>query len=139
MPRKELTRRQMLGLALTSPLLAAIPKVRAAQRVESSSLDLRSFINAPSAVVPISDSVGVNEVKLERQWKGQLCRSRLTNHGRQPVRIKEVVLFDLARSFPPETSLYGEGFQMLSQTGGTLGQPIDLGNYTDARHYKMPI
>jgi alpha-galactosidase len=139
MPRKELTRRQMLGLALATPLLGAIPRVNATQRAKSSTLDLRSFISAPSAVVPIGDSVGVSEVKLERQWKGQLCRSRLTNHGRQPVRIKEVVLFDLALSFPPETSLYGEGFQMLSQTGGTLSQPIDLGNYTDAKHYKMPI
>ena len=27
---------------------------------------------------------------------------------------------------------------MLSQTGGTLGQPLDLGNYTDAKHYKLP-
>ncbi|HYJ45934.1 MAG TPA: glycoside hydrolase family 36 protein, partial [Pyrinomonadaceae bacterium] len=48
------------------------------------------------------------------------------------------VLFDLALPLPPETRLYGEGFQMLSQTGGTLGQPADLGNYTDAQHYKLP-
>lgn len=27
---------------------------------------------------------------------------------------------------------------MLSQTAGTLGQPVDLGNYTDAKHYKLP-
>ena len=27
---------------------------------------------------------------------------------------------------------------MLSQTGGTLGQASDLGNYTDAKHYKLP-
>src|SRR5687767_6448680 len=27
---------------------------------------------------------------------------------------------------------------MLTQTGGTLGQPSDLGNYTDAKHYKLP-
>src|SRR6185436_5143961 len=39
----------------------------------------------------------------------------------------------------PETRLYGEGFQMLSQTGGTLGKPADLGNYTDAKHYKLPV
>ena len=26
---------------------------------------------------------------------------------------------------------------MLTQTGGTLGQPIDLGNYTDPKHYKL--
>jgi alpha-galactosidase len=27
---------------------------------------------------------------------------------------------------------------MLSQTGGTLGQPVDLGNYTDTKHYRLP-
>jgi alpha-galactosidase len=54
------------------------------------------------------------------------------------VAVKEVVLFDLALPLSPETRLYGEGFQMLTQTGGTLGKPIDLGNYTDAKHYKLP-
>ncbi len=48
------------------------------------------------------------------------------------------MLFDLQLPLPPSTRLYGEGFQMLSQTGGTLGAPADLGNYTDAKHYKMP-
>lgn len=28
---------------------------------------------------------------------------------------------------------------MLTQTGGTLGKPADLGNYTDAKHYKLPV
>ena len=54
------------------------------------------------------------------------------------MRVKEVVLFDLQLPFAPSSRLYGEGFQMLSQTGGTLGAPADLGNYTDAKHYKMP-
>ncbi|HEX3185809.1 MAG TPA: glycoside hydrolase family 36 protein [Pyrinomonadaceae bacterium] len=54
------------------------------------------------------------------------------------MRVKEVVLFDLQLPFAPLTRLYGEGFQMLSQTSGTLGAPADLGNYTDAKHYKMP-
>lgn len=52
--------------------------------------------------------------------------------------MKEVVLFDLDLKLPATTHLYGEGFQMLTQTGGTLGQPSDLGNYTDAKHYKIP-
>jgi len=63
----------------------------------------------------------------------------LINQGQDSVRIKEVVLFDLSlSSLSQNSSLYGEGFQMLSQTGGTLGQPADLGNYTDQKHYKMP-
>ena len=32
------------------------------------------------------------------------------------------MLFDVALAMPAETALYGEGFQMLSQTGGTLGR-----------------
>src|SRR5262249_6597301 len=35
------------------------------------------------------------------------------------------------------TGLYGEGFQMLSQTGGTLGSPLDYSQYTDAKHYRL--
>ena len=139
MPTREMTRREMLNLALASPLLAAVPNVELVQRAKSSGLDLRSLRNSPGVVVPVGDSRGVAQVKLVRDWKGPLCRARLINQGRQPVRVKEVILFDLALSLPPATGLYGEGFQMLSQTSGTLGQAIDLGNYTDARHYKLPI
>lgn len=138
MPTKKMTRREMLNLALASPL-AALPNVTLTQRGMSSDLDLRSLMNARSAVVPLDDSAIVKQVKLVREWKGQLCRSRLINQGREPARVKEVVLFDLTLSLAPATGLYGEGFQMLSQTSGTLGQAIDLGNYTDGKHYKMPI
>src|SRR6185503_15125495 len=31
-----------------------------------------------------------------------------------------------------------EGFQMLSQSGGTLGKPLDYSQYTDAKHYRIP-
>jgi alpha-galactosidase len=48
------------------------------------------------------------------------------------------VLFDVALAMPAETALYGEGFQMLSQTGGTVGTPADLSQYTDAKHYRIP-
>jgi alpha-galactosidase len=97
----------------------------------------RSRLDAPSSVVPLIDGGDVTRVKVERRWSGTVCQSQLMNQGREPVRIKEVVLFDIKLSFPVTTRLYGEGFQMLSQTGGTLGQPSDLGNYTDARHYKL--
>ena len=79
----------------------------------------------------------IDGVKLTQRWRGRICESHLTNQTTQIKRIPEVVLLDLKLPFPPSTRLYGEGFQMLSQTGGTLGQPSDLGNYTDAKHYKM--
>lgn len=121
-----ISRRTLLQLALVSPVLAAFPRLQ------------RSWFDAPSIVVPLIDGTDVSRIKVSRRWNGATCRSHVTNQGRDPIKIKEVVLFDLNLSFPSSTRLYGEGFQMLSQTGGTLGQPSDLGNYTDAKHYKLP-
>ena len=86
----------------------------------------------------MGDPRGLDKVRLTRSWDGPLCRSHLVNAGRDRVRVKEAVLFDLAHRLPRETALYGEGFQMLTQTGGSLGQPLDLGDYTDSKHYKIP-
>lgn len=77
-------------------------------------------------------------VDLVREWRGDVCRSWLRNTGDQSVRIGEVVLFDIEHDLPDETGMYGEGFQMLSQTGGTLGSPVDIGAYTDRGHYRIP-
>jgi len=119
-----ISRRKILQLALVSPVMAVLGQ------------DLRrSLLTGPSKVVSDDD---VSRVKVVRRWKGNVCQSRIVNEGTQPVRVKEVVLFDLELNLPHPSLLYGEGFQMLSQTGGTLGQPVDLGNYTDAKHYKLP-
>src|SRR5256885_9928749 len=126
-----ISRRRMLELAIVSPIAAALPRLIEAQNLRS------TLLKAPSSVVPLGGA-DVSQIKLERRWSGSVCQSRLTNNGREPVKIQEVVLFDLQLSLPASTRLYGEGFQMLSQTGGTLGQPTDLGNYTDAKHYKLP-
>jgi alpha-galactosidase len=136
--RKELTRREILRLALCSPLLSLVPGISQAQKNVEQGLNLQTLKNASSRVVPVGDADAIGQVKLVRQWSGALCHSRLVNRGRKAVRVKEVVLFDFVLPLPPDTRLYGEGFQMLSQTGGTLAEPADLGNYTDAKHYKIP-
>jgi alpha-galactosidase len=119
-----ISRRDILQLALVTPFAAVLGQ------------DLRrSLLTGPSKVISDDD---ISRVTIERRWKGSVCHSQIVNHGTQPVRIKEVLLFELSLSFAATTRLYGEGFQMLSQTGGTLGQPMDLGNYTDAKHYKLP-
>src|SRR5215212_3686499 len=124
-----ISRRKILELALLSPLAATL---------RANYFGRLSFLNAPGYVVPLIDGADVSRVKIDRRWKGSVCHAQLINQGDTPVRIKEVVLFDLQLSLPASTRLYGEGFQMLSQTAGTLGQPTDLGNYTDAKHYKLP-
>ncbi|HXB66968.1 MAG TPA: alpha-galactosidase [Candidatus Acidoferrales bacterium] len=76
-------------------------------------------------------------LKLGGQRDGDLYRPRLTNTGKTPVHVKEVALFRIAHNLPDATAFYGESFQMLSQTAGTLGQPIDLA-YDELKHYKIP-
>src|SRR5262249_40841672 len=115
-------RREFLGLA-------ALPLAQA--------LDAPSLRDAPGYVVG-NDGSRVGLVDLAREWDGDFCRSRIVNRGRTTVRIKEVVLFDARMRMPPQTSLYGEGFQMLTQTGGTLAEPVDFSQYTDAKHYRIP-
>lgn len=134
----KITRREILELALATPLLEAVSRGEFAQQGRTKRLDLQLIIDAPARVISSDDPASVNEVKVIRHWNGSLCRSRVLNNGQRPVRVKEVVLFDLALPLAPATDLYGEGFQMLSQTGGALGQPADIGNYTDPKHYKMP-
>src|SRR5262249_34218615 len=75
---------------------------------------------------------------LEREQDGPLLRTRVVNRGRAPIQLHDVTVFEQPISLLPETELYGEGFQMLTQTGGTLASPSDLSQYTDAAHYRIP-
>jgi len=86
-------------------------------------------------VNPEEEATG--KVFVTHHWDGDFCRIAVANRGQRAVRIREVVVCEAAHDFPDETSLYGDSFQMLSQTGGTLGHPQDLG-YSEARHYKIP-
>jgi alpha-galactosidase len=133
-----ITRREILGLLVSAPLARAAYSLSHPTGSLDRSLDLRSLSRTQGRVVPYTQASDVSRVKLVRQWRNSLCRSRVTNDGTKPARVKEVVLFEIELPLPNETRLFGEAFQMLSQTGGTLGEPKDLGNYTDAKHYRMP-
>jgi alpha-galactosidase len=140
--KNKITRRDLLRLALISPLatVAVVPCISAlAQSGKINRLDKPVFVNAPGKIIPVDNAADISKLKLNRGWQGAICRSSLVNNGQNPVRVKEIVLFDILHDLPPETRFYGEGFQMLSQTGGTLGTPEDLSGLTDAKHYKMPI
>jgi alpha-galactosidase len=130
----DLTRREILKAALASPIIAAVSQLDQAQT--QSAIPVQ-FARAPGRIVLVDGSTA-KQVEVLRRWQGSVCSSRLVNHGQHPVRIKEVVLFEIPLTLPRETRLYGEGFQMLSQTGGTLGEFINYSQYTDTQHYKLP-
>jgi alpha-galactosidase len=127
----KLTRRAFVRMAAAAPLASVRTPAIAF-------FDRAAIARAPSRVVLLDDRPAGNRIVLDRSWRGPVCRSTITNTSSDSVRIKEIVLFHAPHELPAGTPIYGEGFQMLSQTGGTLGAPVDLGNYTDARHYRMP-
>ncbi|MBS1858646.1 MAG: alpha-galactosidase [Acidobacteria bacterium] len=89
---------------------------------------------APHEVRTVEPSTAV---KFTGRRDGDLYRARITNTGGTVVHVKEVALFRIAHDLPDATALYGESFQMLSQTAGTLGHPVDLA-YNELKHYKIP-
>jgi alpha-galactosidase len=129
----DITRRELLQMAAGASLAAGSPRTLAWQGED---LTLDKLANAPARAIGLDDRP-LPQVRIERTWKGSTCYASVHNSGREPVRLKHIVVFDVAHGLPPETSLYGEGFQMLTQSGGTLGQPLDLGNYTDPKHYRL--
>ena len=95
-------------------------------------LNLTTLRDAPWRVEPAA-----KDLRVERSWSGEICTAKLVNNGKRALRVKQVVLFTVPHGLPPDTHLYGESFQMLSQTSGTLGRPVDLG-YSESKHYKIP-
>ncbi|MGL6349533.1 MAG: alpha-galactosidase, partial [Aeromonas sp.] len=53
-----------------------------------------------------------------RQWEGSMCRVRLGNTGTMAMPVDRWVLFDGKLGLPLDSTIYGEGFQMLAQTMG---------------------
>lgn len=92
---------------------------------------------AQGYVIPVDSQASVAALELTRTWHGPVCHSSLRNGGRQAVQVREIVLFDLHHSFPGDTEIYGESFQMLSETAGTLASPHTLG-MGDRDHYRIP-
>ena len=76
-----LSRREVLGLALASPLVAATSLLGRSRYQTSESIEKPLIAKTPWKVVAVDDSAAVSKVQLVRQWRGSLCSSRLVNRG----------------------------------------------------------
>ena len=137
---KPIARRRFLDLAAKGALVPAGVALAgtsaAATAPAPGRLDLAMLKAAKSRVDGVAGKP-LAGVTVTPGWDGERCRPRITNTTRRQVLVREVVLFSVPHALPPETRLYGESFQMLSQTGGTLGSPVNLG-YDEREHYKLP-
>ena len=117
--------------------MAALTPLASVTTFQMRAMDRRALADAPWRVNGLNGRP-LQNLRLNRSWQGTVCRSTLTNIGAEPVRVNDIVLFDVRHGFAGEARFYGEGFQMLTQNGGTVSKPLDLGNYTDPKHYKLP-
>lgn len=98
---------------------------------------MRTLKSADSRAMD-ADGAEIPEIETGREWNGGECRLFLQNRGERAVRVAEAQVFRFAHGLPGETPIYAEGYQMLSQTAGTIANPEQIGGYTDARHYRLP-
>src|SRR5262245_52877669 len=94
--RSQLTRRDVLRLALASPTLVAgrLRAIGASASLATPSLDRASLVSSPSLVVA-AEGNRADGIELVRDWKGRFCRSRVVSHRRDAIRVKEIVLFEV--------------------------------------------
>lgn len=119
-------------------LVVVVLWVRSELRGQAADDLLARLRSSPGAVLGADGRPAPESIRLERRWSGSRLRAVVRNTGSAPVRIREVVLGEFAHGLAGDTPIYAEGFQMLSQTGGTLAALRDLGAYTDRAHYRIP-
>lgn len=90
------------------------------------------------AILHDSSIANKKAIDITRTWKGKRCKISIKNTSHSVKYLNEIVLFDFSHGLPANSPIYGEGFQMLSQNGGTLARPEDLGSFTDREHYRIP-
>lgn len=98
----------------------------------SKSQSITDLIENSKPSVVLKDGNLSTDVKIDRKWIGNIGRISVTSNSYSTVNIKEVVMFTTGRSFEVSTAIYAQGFQLLSQTGGTLGQPQNIGYFTES-------
>src|SRR5262245_23897146 len=63
-----ISRREVLRLALASPLFKSAPVISQTQSKQATRLDQRAFLRAPSAVIPVGAS-DVKQIAVVRRWR----------------------------------------------------------------------
>ena len=97
-----------------------------------------ALLSAPYEVrLADGSQADTNVVRLEKTVEGDHLQWTLRNTGPQPVAVRDVTLYDWLHGLPGDSAFYGESYTMLSQTGGTLTDMVDIGQFTDRKHYRF--
>ena len=133
-------RRMQMAWLMVALLTCLSPTTAVRSETVSAAVLVQEIQRAPYRIEDTNgQALSAAQVRLERNWSGDRCQSVLVNLGKAPLRLGNIILFDVARhDLNSATPIYGEGFQKLAQTGGTLAHPEAIGHYPDAKHYRIP-
>ena len=78
-----------------------------------------------------------NGLMLNGKWDGNICSFSITNTTDKEQKIGDITLLAADMPFSADTKFYGEGYNMLSQYGGTINDFRLLGSFSDYDHYRF--
>ncbi len=78
-----------------------------------------------------------NGLRLDCNWNGNTCDITITNKSSKPQQIGDITIFKAKMPFASDTEFYGEGYNMLSQYGGTIEDFKLISSFSDYDHYKF--
>lgn len=92
------------------------------------------FFDEEKIVAPVMRE----DYRVTTEWDGTECRLSLTNVSGHPICPGKIVVLTMDMPFAADTPVYGEGYNKLSQYGGTIKKIEMIGSYGDVSHYKLP-
>ncbi|MGI6689683.1 MAG: glycoside hydrolase family 36 protein [Christensenellales bacterium] len=100
--------------------------------------DLKYLMSLPCQVRLSNGTLDHDNLQVVRKWINGTMQAELKNVTGVAISVREVALlygyFPVAGSCP----FYSEGFHMLSQHGGTLSEPYNIGEYgTDESFFRL--
>jgi len=82
-------------------------------------------------------NTSLDSLKLNYKWNINTCDFTITNISDKEHKLGDTTLLTAKMPFAPDTAFYGEGYNMLSQYGGTISDFKLIGSFSDYDHYKL--
>ena len=84
------------------------------------------------------NSLNDKGLRLNATWDGKVCKFSVSNISNEDISLGDITLLRANMPFSKDTKVYGEGFNMLSQYGGTIENCHLIASFSDYDHYKLP-
>lgn len=82
-------------------------------------------------------NTSLDSLKINYEWNINTCDFTITNISDKEQILGDTTLLTAEMPYASDTEFYGEGYNMLSQYGGTISDFKLIGSFSDYDHYKL--